>query len=129
MADRVSDRAAIGPCTYASGGPPLEWLGTLVAELNVTVTDGTVWLSIGHGLLVGAVCLLVGKYVARTVGLLEPEASPGEVVGVGLGCGLLVLTSWWAAWASGGRSSFTPVAVGFIIAIALAKRRTKPWAR
>ena len=39
---------------------------------------------------------------------------------VGLASGLLVLAAWWAAIASGGRSSFTPVAVGFAIAIGLA---------
>ena len=34
--------------------------------------------------------------------------------------GLLVLAAWWAAIGSGGRSSFTPVAIGFAIAIGLA---------
>jgi len=56
----------------------------------------------------------------RLVGLLERDAPAGETLGVGLGSGLLVLASWWAAVASGGRSSFTPVAVGFAIAVALA---------
>ena len=35
----------------------------------------------------------------------------------------MVLAAWWAALWSGGRSSFTPVAVGFAIALALALAR------
>ena len=83
------------------------------AEFPITLADPTVWLSIGQGLLVGAVCLLFGIWVARFVGLLAPDAPAGETLGVGLASGLLVLAAWWAAIASGGRSSFTPVAVGF----------------
>ena len=96
------------------------WLQSLATEFGITVSDGTVWLSIGEGLLFGAVCLVFGVWVARFVGLLESDAPAGETLGVGLASGLLVLASWWAAVASGGRSSFTPVAVGFVIAIALA---------
>ena len=56
-----------------------------------------------------------------------PDAPAGETLGVGLASGLLVLAAWWAAIASGGRSSFTPVAVGFAIAIGLAAvRRWRP---
>ena len=103
------------------------WLQTLAAELPITLADGSVWLSIGQGLLFGAVCLLFGIWVARFVGLLGADAPAGETLGVGLASGLLVLTSWWAALASGGRSSFTPVAVGFAIAIGLAVvRRWRP---
>jgi hypothetical protein len=87
------------------------------------MTDGTVWLSIGQGLLFGAVCLLFGIWAARFVGLLPSDAPTGETIGVGLASGLLVLAAWWAAVASSGRSSFTPVAVGFAIAIALAIAR------
>ena len=90
------------------------------AELPITLADGAVWLSIGQGLLIGAVCLLFGVWVARFVGLLGADAPAGEILGVGLASGLLVLTSWWAAIVSGGRSSFTPVAVGFALAIGLA---------
>ena len=50
----------------------------------------------------------------------ESDAPAGETLGVGLASGLMVLAAWWAAIASGGRSSFTPVAVGFAIAIGLA---------
>jgi hypothetical protein len=65
--------------------------------------------------------------VARRVGLLASGAPAGETLGVGLGVGLSVLAAWWAAIWSGGRSSFTPVAVAFAIASALAlARRTRP---
>ena len=40
-----------------------------------------------------------------------------EPIAVSLGCGLLVLAAWWAAIGSAGRSSFTPVAVGFAASI------------
>ena len=36
------------------------WLQSLAAEFAITLADGTVWLSIGQGLLFGAVCLLFG---------------------------------------------------------------------
>jgi len=97
----------------------LGWLLALAAEFPITLSDGAVWLSIGQGLLFGAVCLLFGIWVTRLVGLLESDAPAGETLGVGLASGLLVLAAWWAAIASGGRSSFTPVAVGFVIAIGL----------
>ena len=92
----------------------------MFAELPITLADGSVWLSIGQGLLFGAVCLLFGIWIARFVGLLSADAPAGETLGVGLASGLLVVAAWWAAVASGGRSSFTPVAVGFAIAIGLA---------
>ena len=101
------------------------WLQSLLAEFAITVADGAVWLSIGQGLLVGAVCLAFGKWLARYVGLLTIDAPGGETLGVGLASGLLVLASWWAAIASGGRSSFTPVAIGFAAALALAVTRRR----
>jgi hypothetical protein len=102
-------------------------LQSLAAEFAITLTDGAVWLAIGQGLLFGGMALLFGTWVARQIGLLASGAPAGETLGVGLGVGLLVLTAWWAAIWSGGRSSFTPVAIGFAIAIALAvARRTRP---
>ena len=101
----------------------MEALQSLATEFSITVGDATVWLSIGQALLFGAVCLVLGIGVARLVGLLEPHAPAGEALGVGLGSGLLVLASWWAAIVSGGRSVFTPVAVGFAVAVALALAR------
>ncbi len=94
-------------------------------ELGITIADGTVWLSIGEGLLFGAVCLVFGVWVARFVGLLEADAPAGETLGVGLASGLLVFAAWWGAVASGGRSSFTPVAVGFAIGFGLAFARRR----
>ena len=98
-------------------------LQTLLGELAITVSDEAVWLAIGQGLLFGGVCLLFGILVARGVGLLSSDAPAGETLGVGLASGLMVLAAWWAAIWSGGRSAFTPVAVGFAIAIALAVAR------
>jgi hypothetical protein len=95
----------------------------LLDEFAITVLDGAVWLAIGQGLLFGAVCLLFGTWTARRVGLLTSDAPAGETLGVGLATGLMVLAAWWAAIWSGGRSSFTPVAIGFAIAIALALAR------
>lgn len=81
---------------------------------------------IGQALVFAGVCLVVGTWVARRVGLLERNAPAGETIGVGLASGLLVLAAWWAAFASGGRSSFTPVAVAFVVAIALTMIRAAP---
>ena len=63
----------------------------MFAELPITLADGAVWLSIGQGLLIGAICLLFGVWVARFVGLLGADAPAGEMLGVGLASGLLVL--------------------------------------
>jgi hypothetical protein len=96
----------------------------LANEFAITVANGEVWLSIGLALVLGGVCWMFGTWVARTVGLLQPNAPAGEALGVGLAAGLMVLAAWWAAVWSGGRSSFTPMAVGFAIAIALGLVRT-----
>ena len=101
------------------------WLTSAASEFGIAVSDATVWLSIGQALLFGGMCLLFGVWVARTVGLLDSDAPAGETIGVGLASGLLVLAAWWAAVASGGRSSFTPVAVGFAIAIGVALVRSR----
>ena len=107
----------------------MPWLQTLAAEFAITVSNAEVWLSIGLALLFGGVSLLFGIWLSRRVGLLGFDAPAGETLCVGLASGLMVLAAWWAAIASGGRSSFTPVAVGFAIATALAvARRTRPLA-
>jgi hypothetical protein len=105
------------------GGLPATGLRLFDAEFGITVINGDVWLSIGIALLFGAGILLFGIWAARTVGFLERDAPPGEMLGVGLASGLMVLAAWWAAIWSGGRSSFTPVAIGFVIAIAVAVAR------
>jgi hypothetical protein len=97
----------------------MAWLQSLAAEFAIAVFDGGVWLGVGESLIFGAACLLVGTSVSRLVGLLPSSAQAGETVGVGLASGLLVVAAWWAALVSGGRSSFTPVAVGFAFAVAL----------
>ena len=95
-------------------------LQSLAQELAITMASAEVWLSIGLALLLGGLCLVVGICVTRIVGLLERDAPAGETLGVGLGAGLMVLAAWWAAIWSGGRSSFTPVAIGFALAVGLA---------
>ena len=100
------------------------WLTSVASELPIAISDTTLWLSIGQALIFAGLCLLVGIGVARVVGLLERDAPAGEVVGVGLATGLLVVAALWAAIASGGRSSFTPVAVGFAIAVGLSVARS-----
>ena len=103
-------------------------LQSLTQEFAITIASAEVWLSIGLALLLGGLCLVVGICVDPGVGLLDRNAPAGETLGVGLGLGLMVLAAWWAAIWSGGRSSFTPVAVGFAIAIglALARRVRRP---
>ena len=86
------------------------------------MADGRVWLSFLVALLFGAVCLALGTWAARKVGLLDRNAPTGETLGVGLGSGLLIFAAWWATIASGGRSSFTPVAIAFAVALVLAVR-------
>jgi hypothetical protein len=100
----------------------------LAVEFLNTVGNGDVWLAIGLALLLGALFLLFGAWIARTVGLLRTDAPAGETIGVGLGSGLIVFAAWWAAIWSGGRSSFTPVAVGFAVAVGLGiiYRRRRP---
>ena len=105
----------------------MSWLQSLASELAITIANADVWLSIAIALLGGATCLVLGTWVARTVGLIGPRAPAGETLAVGLGAGLMVLAAGWAAVWSGGRSAFSPVAVGFAIAIGLAVgRRTRP---
>ena len=104
-----------------TGDPPLGWLTSAASGFAIAISDGTVWLSIGQALLFAAVCLLFGicgRSLRRSAA--APTRRPAETWESGWRPGLLVLAAWWAAVASGGRSSFTPVAVGFAIAIGLA---------
>lgn len=104
----------------------MAWLASFTAELGITVSNGAFWLSLGQAMLFGSAFLLLGICVARLVGLLCSEAPAGETLGVGLATGLIVGAAWWAAIWSGGRSSFTPVAVGLAVAVALGVvRRTR----
>jgi hypothetical protein len=99
------------------GGWASTGLDLLLAELSITLAHGPVWGWILISLLVGAACLGLGMWMCRVVGLVDVDAPVGEVLGVGLGVGLVVLSTWWAALWSGGRSAFTPVAVSFVVAI------------
>jgi hypothetical protein len=95
-------------------------LQLLASEFVITVTNADVWLSMGLALLLGGGCLAFGAWLARTVGLLRSDAPAGETIAVGLASGLMVFAAWWAAIWSGGRSSFTPVAIGFAVSAAVA---------
>ena len=105
----------------STGDRPLGWLQSLATEFGMTVADPTVWLSIGRGAAVRVglprVRCLAGPVRrparARRTGRRDPRGRARDGVS-------WCSASWWAAVASGGRSSFTPVAVGFAIAIALA---------
>jgi hypothetical protein len=98
----------------------LEALQLLATEFSITISNPDVWLSIGLALVLGGACWAFGTWVARVVGLLPTTAPAGETLGVGLAAGLMVFSACWAAIWSGGRSSFTPVAVGFLLALCLA---------
>lgn len=95
----------------------------LMTDLAAALSDVRVWFSVAIALLLGVACFYVGTRIARRVGLLADDALLGEVVGVGLGIGLIVLAATWAAIFSAGMSAYTPVAVGFAIAIALGGHR------
>ena len=88
-------------------------------QLVLTVGDGSTWASIGLALLLGSVCLAIGVGTARFVGLLPRDAPAGETLGVGLAAGLMIVAAGWAAVRSEGRSSFTPVAIGFGLALVM----------
>jgi hypothetical protein len=94
-------------------------LQTLADEFAITVSNAAIWQAMLIALLFAAVSFGVGVLVSRIVGLIRPGASAVETVGVGLAVGLIVLAAWWAALWSGGRSSFTPVAVAFAVAVAI----------
>ena len=102
------------------GGTSPTGPGLLAAELAITVANPSMWASIVVALLVGAACLGIGIWLTRLVGLLDPEAPAGELLGVGLGGGMIIVASSWAAFSSGGRSAFTPVAIAFLVTVILA---------
>ncbi len=97
----------------------MEWLQTFVRELGFTVSNGGVWRDIVIAVLFAGTCLAIGGWAARRVGLLPRDAAAGETVGVGLASGLVLVAVWSAAIGSGGRSAFTPVAIGMAVAIGL----------
>ena len=82
-----------------------------MTELAASLSDGGVWRSFLAVFAAGALCFVLGRWIARRTGILGPDSPIGEVIGVALGVGLVVLASVWGALASGGRSAFTPIAV------------------
>ncbi len=99
----------------------LDWLRDLSGEVAISLSDSHVWFAFAAALAFGVICGAIGTWASRRVGLLEGDAPAGEVLGVGLGAGMLIVAAFWAAVASGGRSSFTPVALVLAAAIALGK--------
>ncbi|HEV7604923.1 MAG TPA: hypothetical protein VGO15_08140, partial [Candidatus Limnocylindrales bacterium] len=112
--------AYAGPLDTEIRGSLLPSLGLIVGELAISVSDTRLWLAAGEALILACVCLLLGIWVSRKVGLLASDAPASETIGVGLASGLAVLTVGWAALRSGGQSAFTPVAFGFASATVLA---------
>lgn len=98
----------------------MQWLQTLATEFAISIGDASVWAGIGIAIFVAAVLWLIGWSIARLVGLVSPGAPIAEAIGVGLACGSIVVTAWWAMVASGGRSSFAPIGFAFVIVIAVA---------
>jgi hypothetical protein len=101
----------------------LEQVRRFGLEFEALLKDPRVWLSMIEAIVAGAACLAIGIWVTRRVGILGTSAPIGETIGVGLGSGLVLVASIWAAVASGGRSGFTPVAFAFVLSILIAVRR------
>ena len=102
------------------------WVETLIDEVVITISMANVHLAIVQAIVLGTLFLILGIWVSRSVGLLERDAPAGETLAVGLATGLIVGAALWAALASGGRSSFTPSAVGFALAVVIAITRPRP---
>ena len=106
----------------------MTWPQLLASEFRLTLANPETWIAIVLALLLGAACWVLGASVARWVGLLDADAPTVENLAVGLATGLILVTSFWAATRSGGRSSFTPIAVGFLVSFGLiwVRRRRRP---
>jgi hypothetical protein len=102
--------------------PLLNWFRGLGTELAASLSDVAVWSAFAAALLFGSVAFVFGFWLARKLRLLSVTPPVGESLGVGLSFGLVVLASWWAAIASGGRSSLTPIAIAIVAAIAFRLR-------
>ena len=89
----------------------------LPGEISAMLVDWAAWLAICQGLLFAAITCTFGTFVARRLGLLDTDARTGETIAVGVATGAVVLAAWLAAVGSGGRSSLTPVALVFAVAI------------
>jgi hypothetical protein len=102
----------------------------LVRQLGFTVTSIEVWIAISLAVLATALFTLVGSWVYRRMDLFPRDATVVERTGISLSLGSMILISWYAALASGGGSSFTPVAISFAVIVGLAAiRRRRPQPR
>jgi hypothetical protein len=108
--------------------PALNWLRALPLEVDATLRNPAVLAAVLPLVVLGTVSLSLGVWLSRRIGALDPDAPAGETLGVGLGSGLLAVVAIFATWASSGRSSFTPIAVGLVAAAILtyAKRSVAP---
>ena len=100
----------------------MTWIG---AEIARSVGNTETWLVALCAIGFAGGCLIVGLLLVRHVGLPAPRPSMLESTAVGLGSGLIALTSWWATVGSGGGSAFTPVGLAFAVAVALAARQRR----
>lgn len=103
----------------------MSWIQQLATELSITASSREVWTAIAQSLLFASASLGLGMLIAKRVGLLQADASPSERVTVGLATGLMAMTAWVAVVGSGGRTAFTPVAIGFGLALVLSIRRMR----
>jgi hypothetical protein len=111
--------------TYLESFDLIFWLRSLGRELTASLSDGGVWLAILVAMLLGMILLELGVWIAHRVAIIDPDAPPGEVLGVGLSTGLLVAAAGWATLGSFGRSAFLPVAVTLAASVALGSRRLR----
>ena len=95
----------------------------LLANLTALISDPGAWLSLLVAGLVGLAGLVIGVAVGRRSGLLLPDATRGELLGIGLGLGLLALAAGYALVASRGATSFGPALIALGIAVALGRHR------
>src|SRR5215213_10111206 len=104
----------------------MEEVATAVAQnLGASVADPSFLRALVSAIVVGVLLFLGGQVIARRTGVLVPDASDGERVGLGLACGLIIAAAGIALLASGGRSAYTPVAIAFVLAIAVPVRRSR----
>ncbi len=103
----------------------MTWPQLLASEFAITLSNAETWIALALALALGAACWILGAWVARQMGLLDVGIPTVENLAVGLAIGLIIVTSFWATIRSGGRSSFTPIAVGLVVSFGLAFARRR----
>ena len=98
----------------------MDWVGAFLGEVPRAATDPRIWIGVVQATALFLVATVVGRLVGRRVGLLSTEATETVATGVGLAFGLTILATIWATAASLGQSAFTPVAISFLVTIAMA---------